>query len=142
MQFQLVFVSTPRPELDGEQVWGLMEELHADHRSRGVTGFLVWKDDLLFFVVEGAEECVRESFSKARRDRRQVGASLIFERQIDQRSFGDWLLAYDGESVSAACIGALPLTEFHHRLGNDLMSDPVLNVLAGSVLKIPQFVAA
>lgn len=72
----------------------LLQEARERNAQHGITGLLLYRKAQFLQVLEGPEAQVRDLFETISRDRRHTGVVVVFEQEIDSRSFGDWHMGF------------------------------------------------
>ena len=93
MEFCLVYISSSQ-ELTTQQLQELASKSHENNRSLGITGVLLYCNGNIIQVLEGEEEKVKDLYKVIARDRRHYQVIKLYGSQIQERSFGDWLMGY------------------------------------------------
>jgi hypothetical protein len=86
-----------------DDIPGILREATARNGIEGITGLLYTQDDCFLQAIEGPEESVADLLAGLNGDDRHRDITILVDRAIDQREFGDWTMAYRDrrESVDA-----------------------------------------
>jgi hypothetical protein len=98
--FSLAYFS--RNAIDGgaEEMRSAIAEIlvaaRQNNARHGVTGALVFSDGCFAQVLEGAREDVEFVFETIQCDPRHSNVTIMHLHQVEERSFGDWSMAFGG----------------------------------------------
>jgi hypothetical protein len=67
-----------------------------NNASRGITGALLFSDGCFAQVLEGAREDIELVFETIQCDPRHSDVTIMHLHEVDERSFGDWSMAFGG----------------------------------------------
>lgn len=90
----LVYVSTAFVPFSEGQLAALLVRSRENNARLGLTGLLIYKDAQFMQALEGPEEAVRERFERIAADGRHGGVSIMAERTIAKREFGEWTMGF------------------------------------------------
>ncbi|MDT0576885.1 EAL domain-containing protein [Croceicoccus sp. F390] len=74
----------------------IMEASRRNNERAGITGALMFTEDLFAQVLEGSKDALESVFNRIQMDERHDDIQLLSIDPIDQRSFGNWAMAYVG----------------------------------------------
>lgn len=89
----------------GEMPVALDHILQASRRNnveRGITGALLYSDGWFAQVIEGPQSAVELVFEWIVLDDRHTDIRVLYLKEIDERSFGSWSMAFAGSVDTAA----------------------------------------
>jgi hypothetical protein len=89
-----VYVSSAQRELSPSELTELLKETRENNKRRGITGMLLYRGGNFLQVIEGTESAIDALFVSLRRDKRHNGIIVIKRRQIEERQFGEWQMAF------------------------------------------------
>jgi AcrR family transcriptional regulator len=89
----IIFTSTATRPLDDEELLQILEVGREQNVPRGVTGILMHSATNFLGILEGPESIVRSRFEQVHVDPRHADVRLLFDEQIEKRSFTTWSLA-------------------------------------------------
>ena len=92
--FQLLYLSSARPELTEEALLQILAESQQRNAAREVTGLLLHSDGSIIQIIEGTESTVEALFSKIERDPRHHNVSVLFRRFVEQRDFPEYKMGF------------------------------------------------
>jgi hypothetical protein len=92
--YQIVYVSSAMDELGADEVSELLLQCRQNNARLGVTGILIYQAGRFLQVLEGDEAVVNQLVTKIRDDDRHSGFFRLLSREIPERQFGDWSMAY------------------------------------------------
>jgi hypothetical protein len=86
-----------------DDIPGIIYDAVARNGLEGITGLLYCEADSFLQVIEGHEDSVEELLERLYLDERHRGLTILSDRAIDEREFGDWTMAYRDrrESIDA-----------------------------------------
>jgi hypothetical protein len=95
---RLVYLSKNLIEGDegahGVEVDKIMVSSRANNHRAGVTGALVFNDRYFAQILEGPKSAVEATYGRIERDPRHGHIAVIEKKELRQREFGDWSMAY------------------------------------------------
>lgn len=91
---QLLYTSFSTGCLGETELAEMLGRCNARNAEHGITGLLLHDGRRFVQVLEGETSNVDTLFSKISKDPRHHLVSLLFERNIDDRSFGQWGMGY------------------------------------------------
>ena len=74
----------------------ILASARRNNARRGVTGALLFSDGCFAQVLEGAREDVETVFETIQCDPRHKDVTIMHLHQVEERSFGDWSMAFGG----------------------------------------------
>ena len=94
MMRQIIYVSRTVGEDAPADLHRILEQSRHNNAIDGVTG-LLWSDGRRFMqVLEGPDESVRPTFERIGCDPRHRDVEILTDRQVDDREFGYWSMAF------------------------------------------------
>ena len=93
MTISLTYVSQARAHLDEAQLKVLVEAARKRNGQMNVTGALAYSNGWFIQVLEGDALDVKSLYSTIAKDTRHINLTIIVEREIAARAFGDWSMA-------------------------------------------------
>lgn len=79
----------------------ILSSARRHNARRNVTGALLFSDGCFAQVLEGAREDVEAVFESIQCDPRHSSVTIMHLHEVEERSFGDWSMAFGGiEGVS------------------------------------------
>jgi len=98
-----VYVSSGRRDLKDEDILEILRAARQNNKERNITGMLLYRAGNFLQVLEGPSAAVDELIRKIKRDPRHHGVILMSRRNIQERQFGEWSMAFrDQNNVAAA----------------------------------------
>ena len=95
MLFQLVYASRANP-LQAEEVMDLLQGARQNNQKRGITGLLLYGQELFLQVLEGERGAVNELFRAIVTDERHNDVTILEARTISARDFSAWAMGSIG----------------------------------------------
>jgi hypothetical protein len=80
---------------------GMNQILAASRRNNGsvgLTGALMFSAGYFGQVLEGPQEAIEATFERIQQDRRHGDVNLLEFKEVANRSFGDWSMAFVGKA--------------------------------------------
>jgi len=94
--YQLAYCSNSTAEMGPEVLDAILRSSEKNNSRNEVSGILLYHDNVFFQVLEGEEDRVKTLFQTIGRDPRHNAVSMMWEGQVQQRSFPDWAMGYAG----------------------------------------------
>lgn len=99
---QIIYVSRSARGDAAADLHRILEQSRHNNAIDGVTG-LLWSDGRRFMqVLEGPDESVGPTFERIGRDPRHQGVEVLTDREVGDREFGYWSMAFRGEGDDTA----------------------------------------
>lgn len=99
--FQLSYISSARNPIDQPLLDDILAVSRRNNARDGVTGLLVVGGKRFLQVLEGPEGAVRATFARIEPDRRHRGCVVLARREVAERAFGHWSMAYQPGGAAA-----------------------------------------
>jgi hypothetical protein len=90
----IVYVSFSSDKLSELELDQLLAEIRPKNQANGVTGLLLYNDEIFIQVIEGESEIIKSLYHRLQNDRRHTNIVKILEEGIKKRSFPDWSMGY------------------------------------------------
>lgn len=90
----LVYISTPSPSLPEEAVASVLRTARRNNAAEDVTGLLIYNGKYFVQCIEGKGDAVTKTFSKIETDKRHTEVRVLFNAEIETRTFPDWAMGY------------------------------------------------
>jgi hypothetical protein len=90
----LVYISSSRRPFSDADLLALLQKAREKNTRLNITGMLLYKGGKFIQVLEGPDDAVRQLFATIAADDRHQGTSGLQERQIEERQFPDWKMAF------------------------------------------------
>jgi hypothetical protein len=92
---QLCYISTARPPMPWSEVDQILATSRRNNARDGVTGLLLFNGKRFLQLLEGAPAKVQMVYDRIESDPRHFAIVKLSERQIEEREFGGWAMAFD-----------------------------------------------
>ncbi len=92
----IAYVSHSRTALDTKILSDILEVSRRNNDRDGITGVLMYHDELFFQILEGEDIVVKQCFNRISHDPRHSGIAATLEEPVGARSFPYWLMGYVG----------------------------------------------
>lgn len=102
--FQLLYLSSARPELNEEALLHILSESQQRNASRDITGLLLHSDGNLIQVIEGMEHAVESLFSRIERDPRHHQIMVLSRKFVDTRDFPEFKMGFKRASAQRLAV--------------------------------------
>ena len=96
MSHHIAYVSLSCFPLDAKLLSDILEVSVRNNERDGISGVLMYHDNLFFQILEGEEWLVQQCYDRICGDPRHSAISLILDGAIEARSFPGWLMGYVG----------------------------------------------
>jgi hypothetical protein len=97
--FQLLYMSSARPELTEEALLEILSESQQRNAAREVTGLLLHADGSIIQIIEGTESTVETLFSKIERDQRHHQIMVLSRKFVETRDFPEYKMGFKRAST-------------------------------------------
>jgi hypothetical protein len=91
---QLIYVSTAVAELPEAELQAILSTARRENQAHGISGTLLYADGCFIQVLEGAPDAVTETFERIQLDARHHSVTVLLQRPLAERNFGDWTMGY------------------------------------------------
>ena len=102
---QIVYRSTTTADSGraADDIPDIVRQAAARNGIEGITGLLYSEDDAFLQVIEGPSDSVSDLMARLENDDRHSDLTVLVDRSIAQREFGDWTMIYRDrrESIDA-----------------------------------------
>lgn len=102
---QIVYRSTTTADSGraADDIPDIVRQAAARNGIEGITGLLYSEDDAFLQVIEGPADSVSDLMARLENDDRHRDLTVLVDRSIAQREFGDWTMIYRDrrESIDA-----------------------------------------
>jgi hypothetical protein len=95
-----VYVSSARKALSEDEILEILRVARRNNERVNVTGMLLYREGNFLQVLEGPASAVDHIVAKIKRDPRHHGVIVISRRNITERHFSDWRMAFRNMSKS------------------------------------------
>lgn len=90
----LIYASTATHKMSRQEIIDILDKSREKNKKLDITGMLLYKDGNFLQVLEGDDEVVTELYETIEADPRHIGKQLVLKRPIQERTFGDWQMAF------------------------------------------------
>ena len=104
--FQLIYISTAHPSVDQHEVSRILARSRTRNEADCITGLLVFDGKRFLQALEGERGLVHACYDRILLDPFHRAALTLSEREIQEREFGDWTMAWTRVDIID---GKLPL---------------------------------
>lgn len=74
----------------------ILEVSRQNNAQDGITGILMYHDQLFFQVLEGEQTLVEHCYARIVKDQRHTNICLMWDYPVDRKVFSDWAMGYVG----------------------------------------------
>lgn len=92
MVYQIVYVSVPIEPPTISQISGILNIARSNNSRDGITGLLMYHDNLFFQILEGEPALVAACYSRIALDKRHTKLALMWEGHVAKRTFPNWAM--------------------------------------------------
>ncbi len=103
---EIVYSSRAAVPFDEGDLKALLAKARTKNAAQNVTGILLYHNGSFFQVLEGTEEAVQTVYERVQKDPRHDSLTLLRRRNIAEREFGDWAMAFMTSSTRATQLRA------------------------------------
>lgn len=97
MLYQIAYVSAAAEPIDQVALKTLVRQSRKNNEERDITGLLLYKNGHFMQVLEGPKEEVKRVYAAIAEDDRHEGIVQLLGREIEERDFPGWSLAFKTE---------------------------------------------
>jgi hypothetical protein len=97
--FQLLYLSSARPELTEDALLKILSESQKRNASREITGLLLHSDGNIIQIIEGTESTVEALFSKIESDSRHNQVMVLSRKFVESRDCPEFKMGFKRASV-------------------------------------------
>ena len=94
MPHQIMYSSQATMPMTVSGLEAILADARAGNELRNVTGALIYVDDVFFQIIEGDMDVVQNLMANIATDTRHHSVKVIYEAEVDARTFGSWSMAY------------------------------------------------
>ncbi|MBP2832452.1 BLUF domain-containing protein [Aquimarina sp. U1-2] len=138
--FELSYHSKAAPNLKRDDLEAILTTSKEKNKKNGITGALIYFKKSFFQLVEGNKKDILDLYREIENDDRHYDVTLIYTGFKLKRTFGDWSMAYLGNSNISAGVkidGDLSFVELEpimkgaedHEVFSDILWRRVLTIL-------------
>jgi len=137
MVYQIVYVSVPIEPLSASQISGILNTARSNNSREGITGLLIYHDNLFFQILEGEPTLVAACYSRITLDKRHTKLALMWEGEVAKRTFPNWTMGYcTPDELSPQCKDTLiSLAKLKNDQGSVLVGNAVAVTLAKWIMR-------
>jgi hypothetical protein len=92
---RLVYLSVPTKRMTDADLEGILSDARATNSQFGVTGVLVYQDEMFFQCLEGPDDSVGRIFDKIGQSTRHRTIKTLLDEKVEDRIFPDWSMGYE-----------------------------------------------
>lgn len=124
---ELIYTSvTPKP-LNIISVREILETAKRNNLRNDITGHLFYDGHRFLQIIEGADETIYSLFNNIEADSRHQNVELLYEQEIDSRSFPDWQMAYEPLQAHSLNHPMQSIETINNNYIAELHDDPIQN---------------
>jgi len=94
MTYQVIYSSMAAEHLSLSDLESILVDAREGNKRRGITGALVFVEDVFLQILEGDRDAVQRLMSSIEKDPRHSELHVISESEIDQPMFTAWKMAH------------------------------------------------
>ena len=98
----VVYVSSSSRPMREDEILEILRVARINNEKLDVTGMLLYREGNFLQVLEGPASAIDSLIHKIKRDPRHQGVILMSRKNIDERQFADWRMAFRNMSKDAA----------------------------------------
>lgn len=92
--FELIYHSISNPSLKAEDISNILQTSRKFNSINNVTGCLLYRGSEFLQILEGDKKVIKDLYASIQRDERHSNVYVIIENEKNERSFGDWSMAF------------------------------------------------
>lgn len=90
----LIYVSIETRPMTPQDITAILEKAREFNAKENITGMLLYRNGYFIQALEGEEDRVRALYDKIKRDERHANVLMIYDKPIQERSFGNWSMGF------------------------------------------------
>ena len=90
----LVYMSVAAQDIDDRELRTMLDKYRHYNTARGITGMLFYSNGHIAQILEGEANVVEPLYEKISRDTRHINVVKLAHKNIEQRSFAEWSMAF------------------------------------------------
>ncbi|MBO3271794.1 MULTISPECIES: BLUF domain-containing protein [Hymenobacter] len=90
----LIYMSTAVQPLSDAELGALLNQARLRNEQDNITGALVYGDGRFMQIVEGDKAALDDLYTRLLSDKRHVGLVKLADKEVAERSFTDWSMAF------------------------------------------------
>ncbi|MBT9395356.1 BLUF domain-containing protein [Hymenobacter sp. NST-14] len=94
MLHHLIYMSREAQPLQEPELKHLLVQAQQANAAQGITGVLIYGDQQFMQIIEGEEASLARLYAKLLNDPRHTSVVKLADKQISQRSFASWSMAF------------------------------------------------
>jgi len=94
MLFELIYHSQAAPNLENAELANILATARTFNKAHDITGCLLFHKGQFLQILEGEFEAITELYSKIKKDSRHTDVITLHMKEIDNRIFDQWSMAY------------------------------------------------
>lgn len=124
----LIYMSTAAQTMTDENLAQLLETARTQNARNNITGALVYGSDRFMQIIEGEEVVLADLYARLLADPRHTGVVKLADKEIMQRSFIGWSMAFQpiSDSDFSSLAGYVAPNELDLRASNLSAADDLL----------------
>lgn len=91
---QIAYASSAAEPFTKEELVELLKKSRQKNQESGITGLLLYKAGNFLQILEGESSIIKETLARIEVDPRHRGFLIIFKRNVEEREFPDWSMAF------------------------------------------------
>lgn len=91
---QIAYASSATKHFSKEELLELLTKSRRKNQENGITGLLLYKSGNILQILEGESDVIKRTLQRIELDTRHRGLLTIFKRNIEEREFPDWSMAF------------------------------------------------
>ncbi|MGB0370052.1 MAG: BLUF domain-containing protein [Opitutales bacterium] len=95
---RLIYFSHRNEDVTIDEIEKILEVSRKNNRGKNITGILCFHQNYFFQVLEGRRAAVCHLYNKIAKDPRHSNVTISDFREVPNREFSDWNMAYFPES--------------------------------------------
>lgn len=94
----MIYASTATDKFKPEDIANILTKANHYNKSKDLTGMLCFSRNFFLQCIEGSRSNVNELYQKIASDKRHSDIVVLNYKEIDERAFSEWSMAYLPES--------------------------------------------
>ncbi|MGX5173262.1 BLUF domain-containing protein [Aliikangiella sp. IMCC44653] len=128
---QYAYISLAIKDYSSVELTQMLKDFRASNEQHHISGLLIYCGQSFFQLFEGAPQATKQLWENIQADNRHQAVELVFNREVDNRMFFNWTMAFQQiakeDAASIYGLNALLLAQSEHAISDLLSSNSALS---------------
>lgn len=138
MLFELIYHSQAAPHISEEDHTAILEVARTFNKENNITGCLLYHKGQFLQLLEGDFEILNNLYARIREDKRHKDVITLHMKEIEDRIFDDWSMAYkviDDSTIIEKYTGVHEFKEIPTEKNESKESKVLFNVMGTQIMQ-------